>query len=242
MIMSTVFFVFTLSLCSSVLIGNESQSYVSNDKEELSACSCQGDKGKKTKEVSDDNFDDTKCGCGKHKKRSDINDLDEQLDRTCGICISLGEKPSQEPQSDENKETKKVDVERLLEGLASACVHAGAVAGAQDIKEQRQAACNLVGSIFFIASQIAKKDAKKIEFKEDNYEEAILLKSVQGLFVDKPCLAALSNIDDVDEREKAIDQYVSSPDSCKHFLQELFSMVKEFVKDYNFESNEKSDK
>lgn len=201
---------------------------------------------------SQDESDATKCGCGRPKKSVDLDcgcgrpKKDPSLDCGCGkpkksitldCCICVPSPAQQDQSQDSEEETKKIHTSEVLEGIANTCAHAGIVAGAPDKKVQKQAVCNLVGSIFHLAAQITKKEDKNPEIHNRSIKtitHQILAYTSQEhvrsqLFTNKPYLIILNSLKNPAERNELIDQLINNPEDCREFLEELFTTVKEYL-------------
>lgn len=199
---------------------------------------------------SEDETTETKCGCGRPKKSIDTKcgicypqsaptpaqePSDETADTKCGICHPQPPQPSELDNQDE--ETKRIRPDEILEGVAQACLHAGCIAGAPTKREQKQAMCNLVGSIFNLAAQITKRENKSPQEHHRSIKlvtHYILHHTEQGqirseLLCGKPYLTTIKSLEKISDRDEVINQILKEPQDCQAFLEELFTTVKSYL-------------
>lgn len=147
-------------------------------------------------------------------------------------------------QDDKDEKNRKVSTSALFGGIAQTCVNLGGVVGAQSQQEQQQATCNLVGSVFGLASQLTAKPKPKpsnTSYVGNPFIEKIVLLTcdmldalrsspLRPLFISET--SVFYQIDLVktrDEKQYLIRQCLQSKELMQPFLQELFNVLSKFI-------------
>jgi hypothetical protein len=154
------------------------------------------------------------------------------------FAVNNGESTS----DDKDEKDRKISASALFGGIAQSCVNLGGVVGAQSHHAQQQAACNLAGSVFNLASQLTAKPkpsnsshsvnpfVEKIVLLTCDMLDALRISPLRPLFISES--SVFYQIDQVksrDEKQSLIRQCLQSKELVQPFLQELFTVLSKFI-------------